>query len=892
MKNIRILYIEDEKQQRKDLSEVLKNKGYRVTTACSGKTGLSLFQRRRFDVILCDLNMPEMGGLEVLEQAKKSNPDIPFIMLSSRGSVKEAVRSIRKGAHDFILEPPHPDELEITIDNAFEISRLQQKLLSSQTDYKRLVENVPDVIYSLDPKGRFISISPASETVLGYKPSELVGTPMFDILHPEDQGRVRQGFLKSQRSGKGQLRKLEFRLVTKSGEIRHFEARGRTTMEDGRVVRGDGIIRDITELKRSFDNIQTIVNASPIPVLVSHLSDGTIIFINQHMARLLGYNSSKIKGQKTPDFYDNPEDRNKVTAALQEDGHVHNQLIRIKKADDSRIWVLFSTELVNLGEEKVALTGLYDISERIEMEQALELERNFVNAVLDTAGALVVVVDREGRIVRFNRFCKEVTGYTFSEVEGKQFWELFLMPEETESVKAVFQKLLAGQFPSKNENYWLTKSGNRRLIDWSNTALLDNAGEVEYIVAIGIDISEHREMEMALLESEQNYRELVEYANSIILRWNRHGEIRFFNDFAQKFFGYKEKEIIGKNVMGTIVPETDSFGHDLRAMIADIEKNPEKYVSNENENMKRNGERVWISWSNRPIYDEEGNLHEILSIGKDETERKKAQKALQDTQAQLIQADKLASLGQLVAGVAHEINTPMGALNSMHDTLFRTLDRIQDIISQEFPKDHPQSSKIETSFRVIEEAHQVLCSATDRVISIVSRLRSFARLDEAELKTVDIHEGIEDTLVLIHNEIKHHITVIKEFGDVPHLACYPSQLNQVFLNLLINGKQAILDLKKKGTIRLTTFVRKNRVYIKFKDDGIGIPQENLHRVFDPGFTTKGVGVGTGLGLSICYQIIQNHRGELRVDSQPKKGSTFTIILPMNLEEILEDVPNN
>lgn len=1032
MKNIRILYIEDNKQQRRALTEILRKKGYVVTTASSGKTGLSLFKRRRFDVILCDLNMPEVDGLEVLGQVKQTGSEIPFIMLSTRGSIKEAVRSIKNGAHDFILEPPHPDELETTIDNAFEISSLQQQLLDSQTDYKHLIENIPDVVYSLDTKGIFLSVSPASRELLGYKPEELVGTSLFDLVHAEDQETIKKAFAEAQRSEREQLLRIEARLVTQSGEIRYFEMRGRTSVEDGRFVGGEGIARDITEryhfeqelaqrqreirsvldnwphpiilvdredrlrianrgiddffgikfaklidrpfsafikeikdcfedsrhfqrisqempvtepqlhkpdtdaiwflnhsvkqikpkqrtlvpvvntvrdqsgqemgkiyiytditaLKQSFDHVQTMVNASPIPVLASRLADGKVIFANQHMARMLGVDASRIKDQKTPDFYDDPKDRERIVTALNKDGYLHNQLIRIKKADKNKLWVLISSEIVHLEEEPVVLTGIYDISQRVEMEQALERERNFVTAVLDTAGALVVVVDRKGRIVRFNRYCEEITGYTLFEVEGHPFWESFILPEETESVKAVFSDLLAGQFPSQHENYWLTKSGERRLIDWSNTALMDESGQVEYVVAIGIDVTEHREMEIALFESEQNYRELVEYAHSIILRWDRHGRVLFINEFAQDFFGYSEKEIVGKHVLGTIVPETDSSGRDLRAMISDIENNPEKYISNENENMKRNGERVWISWSNQPIYDGKDKLKEILSIGKDETERKKAQKALQDTQAQLIQADKLASLGQLVAGVAHEINTPVGALNSMHDTLFRTLDKLKDIIQQEFPQDHGQMPKIEAAFRVIEDAHQVINSGTERVISIVTRLRSFARLDEAELKTVDIHEGIEDTLVLIHNEIKHHITIVKEFGDVPPISCYPSQLNQVFLNLLVNGKQAILDLKSKGTIVIKTYVKEDCVHIQFKDDGIGIPRENLHRVFDPGFTTKGVGVGTGLGLSICYQIIQNHRGEMRVDSKPKAGSTFTITLPMNLEEILESPPTS
>jgi signal transduction histidine kinase len=322
-------------------------------------------------------------------------------------------------------------------------------------------------------------------------------------------------------------------------------------------------------------------------------------------------------------------------------------------------------------------------------------------------------------------------------------------------------------------------------------------------------------------------------------------------------------------------------------MIEDLEQHPEKYVSNENENIKRNGDRVWISWTNRPIYDESGDLKEILSIGKDETERKAVEQTLKEAQGQLIQADKMASLGQLVAGVAHEINTPIGAVHSMHDTLFRTLKRMQEMCGECVGAGDQAAEKMRSAFQVISDAEHVINSGTERVIDIITRLRSFARLDEAELKTVDIHEGLEDTLVLIHNEIKHHITLKKDYGSVPPIACYPGQLNQVFLNLLINGKQAILAHRERGTIGIKTFFRKDRAVIQFTDDGVGIPQENLQRIFDPGFTTKGVGVGTGLGLSICYQIVKNHRGEIRAESKPGKGSTFIIEIPADLADILD-----
>jgi two-component system NtrC family sensor kinase len=248
----------------------------------------------------------------------------------------------------------------------------------------------------------------------------------------------------------------------------------------------------------------------------------------------------------------------------------------------------------------------------------------------------------------------------------------------------------------------------------------------------------------------------------------------------------------------------------------------------------------------------------------------------------------MASLGQLVAGIAHEINTPIGAVNSMHDTLFRTLRKLRGIIHSEMPPDCKQIPKLESIFKLIDDSDQVIKSGIERVINIVTRLKSFARLDEAELKTVDIHEGIEDTLVLIHHELKHDITIEKTFGQVPPISCYPSQLNQVYLNLLVNSKQAI---KGKGTISIKTFVKNNKVHIIFADDGQGIPKKNLNRIFDPGYTTKGIGVGTGLGLSITYNIIQSHRGSIKVDSRVGKGTTFTLTLPMNLDDILEQEKN-
>ncbi len=183
---------------------------------------------------------------------------------------------------------------------------------------------------------------------------------------------------------------------------------------------------------------------------------------------------------------------------------------------------------------------------------------------------------------------------------------------------------------------------------------------------------------------------------------------------------------------------------------------------------------------------------------------------------------------------------------------------------------------------------QELCQnnalATDRLIAVVGSLKNFARMDESDLKIADIHEGIEGTLTILQHQLKNRIEVEKHYGDVPRIECYPNRLNQVFMNLLVNASQAIAG---RGTITIKTSRSGDFVKIAISDTGVGIPAENLSRVFDPGFTTKGVGVGTGLGLSICYKIIQEHQGTIHVESS-ERVTTFMITLPVSRSRRVKD----
>jgi signal transduction histidine kinase len=241
---------------------------------------------------------------------------------------------------------------------------------------------------------------------------------------------------------------------------------------------------------------------------------------------------------------------------------------------------------------------------------------------------------------------------------------------------------------------------------------------------------------------------------------------------------------------------------------------------------------------------------------------------LERAQAQLVQSEKMAALGLLVAGIAHEINTPMGAIASTHDTVFRAIEKIKG--------EAGSSPSLTRLFTMLEGTQRLLTDATGRVTSIVRRLRSFARLDEAELKEADLNSGIEDTLALVAHELKG-VRVIKELGALPAVTCYPGRLNQVFLNVIVNARQAIAH---DGEIRIVTSHGDGSVRVQISDTGCGIAPADLARVFDPGFTTKGVGVGTGLGLSICYQIVEEQKGTIGIASELGKGTTVTITVPV------------
>lgn len=261
---------------------------------------------------------------------------------------------------------------------------------------------------------------------------------------------------------------------------------------------------------------------------------------------------------------------------------------------------------------------------------------------------------------------------------------------------------------------------------------------------------------------------------------------------------------------------------------------------------------------------------------------KAANAEIKEAQSRLVHTAKMASLGQLVAGVAHELNNPIGFIYSNIGHLKKYAEKLIEIIKvAETTPDHLQEIQRKNEFDyIVKDMPKLIKSfeeGTRRSRDIVLGLRKFSRLEEAQCKRINIHEDLKETLNLLTGELKNRIEVKEMFGNIPSIMCYPSQLNQVFMNILSNAAQAI---EGSGTIEIETRRVKDHVEILIRDSGQGMPPEILGKIFDPFFSTKKLGVGTGLGLSISYGIIEKHGGSIKVDSQKGEGTQFTIRLPI------------
>ena len=824
---------------------------------------------------------------------------------------------------------------------------------------RMLLEVTSDWVWEVDANGIYTYASPKVRELLGYEPNEVIGRRPFDFMPPDEARRISEAFQSIVQSQQP-FERLKNVNVREDGRLVVLETSGVPVFDsEGRLVGYRGIDRDITALEQSEDaqrlseqRLKAVLDNTTAVIYTKDI-EGRYLLVNRRFEQLFGITRQEVVGKTDYDLF--PREAadafraNDLKVAQtgepleieekvpQEDGlHTYISVKFLLRDPDARPYGVcgISTDITQLKQAERELRRAHsELEERVairtaELAQANELlqaeiaaherseedlrrERDFVSAVIETAGALVVVLDTEGRIVRFNRTCEQVTGYSCDEVKGKLLWML-ITPEQTEGVKAVFQSLLAGQFSSKYENYWVAKDGSLRLITWANTALRRPDGSVEYIVGTGLDVTDRCRAEQGLRESEERFRELFEYAHDLIFTVDTAtGLITTINNAVRDVLHYEPEELLSRPIRTFLSPsDVSSVEERLAAALRGAPTTVEAWC------IRKDGTPVLLDFRMRAM-GAAGQERTVHVIANDVTERRReseaarklsfvlqqrvrqetasleeANRRLRHIQSQLIQAEKLAALGQLAAGVAHEINNPLSFVSNNLVVLRRDLQTVfdiyklyQQVVSERDParrlalQEEAQAKadrfNIDYIAANLERLFNRTIEGTERIRKIVRDMIDFARLGEAEWKEANLNKALETTISIISHDIKvKNIQLIRQFGSIPSIYCMPGRINQVFLNILLNAVQAVPE---GGRITVTTSTYEQGIRIAISDNGIGIPRENLSRIFDPFFTTKPR--GTGLGLSISYSIIAEHGGEIQVESTVGMGSTFTILLP-------------
>ncbi len=640
--------------------------------------------------------------------------------------------------------------------------------------------------------------------------------------------------------------------------------------------------------------------------------EGRFIDVNNACVEIFGYSSKEelfgINMEK--ELFVSEEERKRYFDELTKRGKIENYRLNLKKKNGELINIEVTSTLVRNEKGKaVGLLGIIsDVTERIKYEDELKKSEEKFRRIFNSLTEIYVRVDLDGRIELVSPSVEKITGYKPEELIGRKAIELYKNKGDREKIlKAIYKRGFI-------KDYELTlkrKDGEFILCSASLSLERDKKGKPLAIEGILVDITERvkREKKLRILAL------AIEHLDSAFVITDLDANIEYVNRAFEKITGYRKSEVIGKN------PRILKSGKHGKGFYREFWNTltAGKLWRGVFINKKKNGEIYYEGATVFPVLNEEGKIINYGALKKDITEKIKKEKELfyknrelektntllKETQSQLIHQEKLASIGVLAAGIAHELNNPIGFISSNLNTLKKynkTMREFMKTISEELEKRKGRSGEIEEIVNLmkkfkkekyvdfmledVKDLVEESLEGAERISSIVKSLRNFSRVDQiGEFKEYDIREGIENTLVIAKNSYKYVAEIKKDFKDVPPVKCNPNEINQVFLNVIVNAAQAIESEERngKGIIEIKVYEEDDYVCCSIYDDGPQIPEEIINRIFDPFFTTKEAGKGTGLGLNISYDIVVNkHKGQLLVENCQPKGVKFTIKLPENL----------
>lgn len=825
---------------------------------------------------------------------------------------------------------------------------LNAERTAAEDNYRALFEYAPDGILIADAQSYYIDANPSICKMLGYTRDELIGMHATDIIVESELPYIEPA-LEAIKAKVDYSR--EWLLQRKDGRIFSAEIIA-TTMPDGNIL---GMVRDITTFKQQQREIAqlsrlyaalTKVNQAIIwlPDKIQLFNTLCHILVdeagfkmawvawnnpdnnqlepvavwgdeNGYFSSIKIYSDDRPEGQgptgqafrtEQPFICNNMQNdpatliwreeivRRGFQAAAAFPIRAHGKVCGTISvyADQS---LFFQNKEIALLEEAAdnisfALENFEREEKRKQAELNAESESLFSDMMIESMPGILYFYNHAGKFLRWNHNFQMVTGYSNDEI-AKMHPLDFFAPDEKAMIASKIQEVFKdGQ--AFVEAGLLAKNG-------SKTPYLFTGRNVRFkgidcLVGMGIDISERKKAQRKLHESEQQYRELVESANSIILRWNAQGQVTFLNTFGLQFFGYTAEQIVGKQIVGTIVPATDSAGHDLQGLMQQICLDTKKFEQNVNENMRRNGERVWISWTNKVVLDAHGQVVEILSIGNDITESLEAERKIlelnaslekrvaertEELQAALLRAesaDKIKSA--FLATMSHELRTPLNSIIGFTGIILQGMAG---------PLNAEQTKQL-----------SMVRGSAKHLLELINDVLDISKIEAGQL---DVRAETFNLIALIERVSSLLAPVAEKKGlqlrtsitsDLGEIISDRRRLEQILINLINNA----IKFTETGSVSVTAELLSDyrisenkppRPFVKLTvaDTGIGIKPDDLALLFQP-FRQIDSGLsrmheGTGLGLAICKRLLELMGGQITAHSVWSKGSEFVVVLPLH-----------
>ena len=825
------------------------------------------------DIALVDMVLPDGNGIDLLTYPPESKA-FPMLVLTSHGNEKVAVDALKAGALDYVVKSPETFAAmsRILTRNLNQWSLIQERkkaeaaLQASEENFRNSLEGALVGIYIADKDWQPTFANQAFLDLFDYANfDEVKASPPHERYTPESvvdlTGRKERNL-----RGLPNQNQIEVAITRKDGTIRHLHIFHQEIFWDGKQ-QNQLFYNDITErvqaeaaLKISEQNFRNSMDSSTMGIRIMGSVDNTV-YANQALLDMFCYKNTDELRASPPQEHYTPESH--VDFLRRKEQYAHGEPLPAQLEFDVirtdgavRNLQLSSKNVFWDGKQQFQL--IYnDITERKLAEAALKIsEENFRNS-MDNSLMGIRITDADENTLYLNKAFLDILGYeNIDEVKTMPPLKYYT-PESYAGYLQRKENLLRGEpRPDRVEVDIIQKNGNIRHLQLSTVELVWNGKQQSQ--TIYIDITERIQTEKALKESEKKYRLIVENSSDIIFTITAIEEFAYLSPSVTDVLGYNPTELVGKPFISLVHPD------DIPMVKEEIQRSY-NYIYKFGQEIEYrirhiSGEWRWVASKGTRVADANGNFIYFIGIMRDMTAMKQAEKEKHQLEDKAQINSRLAAVGEMAAGVAHEINNPLTAVIGFSQLLLE---------KQNVPED-------------IKDDIRIIADGSKRVADIVKRLLTFARQTKPIKTSVNLNEVIDNTLKLRQYVLKTaNINVVTDYDlELPCSVVDPGQIQQVFLNLIVNAEQAMKKTHGKGILKITTEKKGNFIRMSFQDDGPGIAKENMKHLFEPFFTTKDIGEGTGLGLSLSRSIVLEHGGQMIVESVSGPGATFIVELPV------------